>query len=74
MNVLPVRILHFSPGTATGRHDGLRAALGLAGFLREAAVAHGIVQPVELVHAYPAVTSRDAVAAMLRGEIGRAHV
>ena len=67
MSVAPVRILHFSPGTATGRHDSLRAAMGVAGFLREAAFEQRVDQPVELVEAYPAVASRDAVATALRG-------
>lgn len=67
MNVAPVRILHFSPGTATGRHDSLRAAMGVAGFLREAAAEHRVDQPVELVEAYPAITSRGSVATALRG-------
>lgn len=67
MNVEPVRILHFSPGTATGRHDSLRAAMGVAGFLREAAFGQRVDQPVELVEAYPAIASREAVATALQG-------
>ncbi|MFM8418825.1 MAG: hypothetical protein ACKOEQ_01710 [Verrucomicrobiota bacterium] len=67
MNVEPVRILHFSPGTATGRHDSLRAAMGVAGCRREAAFGQRVDQPVELVEAYPAIASREAVATALQG-------
>lgn len=67
MKLAPARILHFSPGTATGRHDTLRAALGMAGFLREAADAHAVPCAVEVVEAYPAMASREAVASALAG-------
>ncbi len=67
MSALPVRVLHFSPGTATGRHDSLRAALGLAGFVGEGALELGVEQAVEVVHAYPAMASREAVWRTLEG-------
>jgi flavodoxin len=60
-----VRVLHFSPGTATGRHDGHRAALGFLAFLREAAVAAAPELRSELVWALPAIGSRPDVHRLL---------
>lgn len=60
-----LRILHFSPSTATGRHDSYRASLV---FLWHARTALQEVLPsgrAELVWALPAITSKSAVYPLL---------
>lgn len=60
-----LRVLHFSPSTATGRHDSFRAALGFVAFLQAAVaeIRQGI--DVELVWALPSITSKSGVHALL---------
>ncbi len=58
---LNLRVLHFSPSTATGRHDSHRASLAFVGFARQAMAAIGHAGKVELVWALPAITSKEAV-------------
>lgn len=64
---MKVRLLHFSPGTATGRHDSLRAGLGFAAFLREAFSGSGVDGEVEWAWALPTLTDGTEVHRMLRG-------
>lgn len=63
----PIRILHFSPGTATDRHDSHRACLGIGWFLDEASREHGLNQPWELCWAMPALQSKEAIARLIGG-------
>lgn len=60
-----LRLLHFSPSTATGRHDSHRASLAFIWFAREAAKEMGADIAVELVWALPAVTSKPRVHELL---------
>ena len=66
-----LRLLHFSPGTATGRHDSHRAILGFEWFAREAAreaeQRAGVTIKVERIWALPSITSKAAVHALLSG-------
>ena len=66
-----LRLLHFSPSTATGRHDSHRAALGFHSFAREAAnealAQSGVRIEVEQVWALPSITSKPAAQALLTG-------
>ena len=66
-----LRLLHFSPGTATGRHDSHRALLGFEWFAREAGREAermtGITLTVERIWALPSITSKPAVHAILSG-------
>ncbi len=61
----PIRLIHFSPGTATGRHDSHRACLALGWFLSEAALETGCSQPWELCWAMPTIHSREAIQNLL---------
>ena len=64
---MKVRVLHFSPGTATDRHDSHRAALGFLHCLR-AAAAGAIPDPrFELVWALPAIDDASKVHGLLTG-------
>jgi multimeric flavodoxin WrbA len=63
--MLLLRLLHFSPSTATGRHDSHRAALAFVWFAREAVKESGADIAVELVWALPAITSKPQVQALL---------
>ena len=61
-----LRLLHFSPSTATGRHDSHRAALVFVWFAREAVKESGAdIAAVELVWALPAITSKPRVHELL---------
>lgn len=62
-----LRVLHFSPSTATGRHDSHRAALGFLSFVRDAAAEFVPEIRSELVWALPAITSQRGVAALMSG-------
>jgi NAD(P)H-dependent FMN reductase len=62
-----IRILHFSPSTATGRHDSHRASLLLAHFINRAAALVGIDVGVHLVWALPAITSKQNAQALMQG-------
>lgn len=62
-----LRVLHFSPSTATGRHDSHRAALGFLSFVREAASEFAPEIRSELVWALPAITSAAGVAGAMSG-------
>ena len=56
---MTLRILHFSPSTATDRHDSYRASLAFTWFARQAVEDLGASIPVDLVWALPAVGSRE---------------
>jgi multimeric flavodoxin WrbA len=62
-----IRILHFSPSTATQRHDGYRASLGIVGFLQEELMTFRLAHRCELIWALPAINSREQVHALLSG-------
>lgn len=62
-----LRILYFSPGTATGRHDSYRAALAFAWHARSAIRECGLQAAIDLRWALPAITSRKQVHALLSG-------
>lgn len=62
-----IRVLHFSPGTATTRHDSLRAGLGFVDFLKDALRQSGMVGSVEWFWALPALTDSGEVHRMLSG-------
>jgi multimeric flavodoxin WrbA len=62
-----LRLLHFSPSTATGRHDSHRACLGFHHFARAAAAELDAPVKVEQVWALPAITSKASVQALLSG-------
>ncbi len=62
-----IRILHFSPSTATERHDSHRACLGIVHFVQEAIVEIHLQHGVELLWALPAITSKEQVHALLNG-------
>jgi NAD(P)H-dependent FMN reductase len=64
---MTARVLHFSPGTATDRHDSHRAALGFLHCLRTAG-AGPIPDPrFELVWALPAIDDASKVHGLLTG-------
>ena len=67
-----IRILHFSPSTATGRHDSHRACLGIVHFVQEAIGELHLAHRVELLWALPAISSKEQVQALLNG--GGAHL
>ena len=50
-----IRILHFSPSTATGRHDSHRAALGIIWFAQAALTEFNLPHRVDLIWALPAI-------------------
>ena len=62
-----IRILHFSPSTATGRHDSHRACLGIVRSVQDAVVELGLGHRVELIWALPAITSKEQVRTLLEG-------
>jgi NAD(P)H-dependent FMN reductase len=62
-----LRILYFSPSTATGRHDSYRAALAFAWHARWAIQECGLKAVVDLQWALPAISSRRQVHALLTG-------
>lgn len=62
---MTLRILHFSPSTASGRHDSHRAALAFVWFVREAVQEVGTDIAVDLVWALPAITSKLRVHELL---------
>ncbi|MFM8358836.1 MAG: hypothetical protein ACKOET_09785 [Verrucomicrobiota bacterium] len=62
-----VRILHFSPGTATPRHDSQRAGLGFAAFLHEAFGQAGVAGTLEWCWGLPALVDGPAVHRQLSG-------
>ena len=62
---MKIRLLHFSPSTASGRHDSHRAALAFVWFAREAVKEAGADITVELVWALPAITSKPRVHELL---------
>jgi hypothetical protein len=67
MHRVLLRVLHFSPSTATGRHDSHRAALGFLSFVRDAASEFAPDIRSELVWALPAITSAAGVAEAMSG-------
>jgi NAD(P)H-dependent FMN reductase len=67
---LILRLLHFSPGTATPRHDSHRAALVFCDAVQQASRMLGADIALELVWALPALTSQVAVTSMLSGADG----
>lgn len=62
-----IRLLHFSPSTATQRHDSHRAALGIGWFIHETLREHRLPHRWEMVWALPAITSKEQVHALLGG-------
>lgn len=62
-----LRLLHFSPSTATERHDSHRAALGIGWFLQEAIRVHSLPHRWELVWALPTITDQARVHSALTG-------
>ena len=62
-----VRFLHFSASTATQRHDGHRAGLGIAGFLNALIREQTLPMRLEYVWALPSVADRAAAPALLDG-------
>ena len=62
-----IRILHFSPSSATGRFDGFRACLGLSLFLKAAIAEFGLKQRWELVWALPLINDEPKVHNILQG-------
>ena len=62
-----LRILYFSPSTATGRHDSYRAALAFAWHVRSALRECGLKAVVDLQWALPAITSKRQVHSLLTG-------
>ncbi len=56
-----IRILHFSPSTATARHDSHRAALGVVWFAQQALSEFQLEHRVELVWALPAISAKELV-------------
>ena len=62
-----LRLLHFSPSTATGRHDSHRAALGFVHFAREASVELPVPVQVEQLWALPAIRTKAESQALLTG-------
>jgi hypothetical protein len=64
---MTLRLLHFSPSTATGRHDSHRASLAFVWFVREAVNEMGADITAELAWALPAITSKPHVHELLAG-------
>jgi hypothetical protein len=62
-----LRILHFSPSLATGRHDSHRAALGFHHFVKQASAECGAPIAVEHVWALPLITSKTAAQSLMVG-------
>jgi multimeric flavodoxin WrbA len=62
-----VRVLHFSPGTATDRHDSHRAALGFVHCLRSADAKSFPGLVCELVWALPSIDNPASVQSLLTG-------
>ncbi len=62
---MTLRILHFSPSTATGRHDSFRASLAFLWHTRAAMEAVLPSGRAELVWALPAITSKSTVHSLL---------
>jgi hypothetical protein len=60
-----IRILHFSPSTATGRHDSHRAALGITWFAQAALTEFNLPHRVDLIWALPAISSKESVHGLL---------
>lgn len=64
---MTVRVLHFSPGTATDRHDSHRAALGFVHCFRTADPRPFPGAVCELVWALPSIDRASKVQALLSG-------
>lgn len=64
---LLLRILHFSPSTATGRHDSHRASLLFLRFVREAAGESGAAIDCELNWALPSIASKEMAQSLMTG-------
>ena len=64
---MTVRVLHFSPGTATDRHDSHRAALGFIHCLRSADPESFPNLVCELVWALPSINNPARVQSLLTG-------
>ena len=62
-----LRILYFSPSTATGRHDSYRAALAFAWHARAAVRECGLKATVDFQWALPAISSKKQVHSLLSG-------
>ncbi len=62
-----LRILYFSPSTATGRNDSYRAALAFAWHARAAVRECGLNATIDLQWALPVITSKPQVHALLSG-------
>lgn len=64
---MTLRVLHFSPSTATGRHDSYRASLVFTWFVRQAIETVGSPIKVDLVWALPAIASREKAHHLMSG-------